>query len=370
MSQSYGEEAGPSTRKRLCNVCKRRGHSLEKCPLVVRWKYKYEPHRSKATIKFEHQQFVPVIVTTTGTTGTYCEKELSGGPAANEWDDSNSNGPCVDELWGNEPEFLVFDEADKILDDIVFVEDHVELTDTTKKIYHETLVFSANFRSDLQELAASSMREDLRLIEAGVIESAQPNITQSFKFVKIAAQKEGLLKQIFLDIQFFTCTCKRNNEQNGSNKARRSRQPNIGRFLCHVLGKCAKEKIIIFVEKNGHAEELADSITDYLHSIFRARFMTKQKFKNLYRDGDDRDLITNFGAISFHANQNQPEREQALSLFNRGVYPILVATNVAARGLDIEGVTYVINYDLPLNLSVLEKYQDIDTKGLKGEEIK
>lgn len=43
----------------------------------------------------------------------------------------------------------------------------------------------------------------------------------------------------------------------------------------------------------------------------------------------------------------QREREQALRDFKTGVSPVLVATSVAARGLDIPGVDHVVNYDLP-----------------------
>ena len=43
----------------------------------------------------------------------------------------------------------------------------------------------------------------------------------------------------------------------------------------------------------------------------------------------------------------QPEREQALRDFKTGACPILVATSVAARGLDIPSVEHVINYELP-----------------------
>ncbi len=61
----------------------------------------------------------------------------------------------------------------------------------------------------------------------------------------------------------------------------------------------------------------------------------------LKREGFDIDLI--------HSDRRQKEREQALSKFRQGNTRILVATDVAARGLDIEGITYVINYNVPEN---------------------
>ncbi|GEQ71292.1 hypothetical protein JCM33374_g4973 [Metschnikowia sp. JCM 33374] len=54
-----------------------------------------------------------------------------------------------------------------------------------------------------------------------------------------------------------------------------------------------------------------------------------------------------FPATAIHGNRTQYEREKALSAFKSGAAPILVATAVAARGLDIPNVAHVINYDLP-----------------------
>jgi ATP-dependent RNA helicase RhlE len=52
-------------------------------------------------------------------------------------------------------------------------------------------------------------------------------------------------------------------------------------------------------------------------------------------------------AESIHGNKSQSQRQRALSLFKAGHVQVLVATDVAARGIDIEGVSHVINYDLP-----------------------
>jgi ATP-dependent RNA helicase RhlE len=48
-----------------------------------------------------------------------------------------------------------------------------------------------------------------------------------------------------------------------------------------------------------------------------------------------------------HSNRTQREREQALNGFRDGRYEVLVATDIAARGLDIADVSHVINYDVP-----------------------
>ena len=58
-------------------------------------------------------------------------------------------------------------------------------------------------------------------------------------------------------------------------------------------------------------------------------------------------------ANAIHGNKSQPQREKALDAFRDGSVPILVATDIAARGIDIPGVSHVVNYDLP---NVPEQY--------------
>ncbi|MSP61889.1 MAG: DEAD/DEAH box helicase [Myxococcales bacterium] len=53
------------------------------------------------------------------------------------------------------------------------------------------------------------------------------------------------------------------------------------------------------------------------------------------------------GAQAIHGNKSQSARERALADFKRGATRILVATDIAARGIDIDGITHVINFELP-----------------------
>ncbi len=78
---------------------------------------------------------------------------------------------------------------------------------------------------------------------------------------------------------------------------------------------------LIFVE----TKRMADSLSDFL-------------------------INQNFPATSIHGDRTQRERERALEMFRNARCPILVATAVAARGLDIPNVTHVINYDLPTDI--------------------
>jgi ATP-dependent RNA helicase RhlE len=52
-------------------------------------------------------------------------------------------------------------------------------------------------------------------------------------------------------------------------------------------------------------------------------------------------------AAAIHGNKSQPQRERALAGFKSGECRVLVATDIAARGIDVEGVSHVVNYDLP-----------------------
>ncbi|MBW0519900.1 hypothetical protein O181_059615 [Austropuccinia psidii MF-1] len=61
-------------------------------------------------------------------------------------------------------------------------------------------------------------------------------------------------------------------------------------------------------------------------------------------------IQSNFAATSIHGDRSQRERERALETFRTSRTPVMVATAVAARGLDIPNVTHVVNYDLPSDI--------------------
>ncbi|MEA2375508.1 MAG: ATP-dependent helicase RhlE, partial [Thermoleophilaceae bacterium] len=52
-------------------------------------------------------------------------------------------------------------------------------------------------------------------------------------------------------------------------------------------------------------------------------------------------------SVVMHGNKSQSQRQQALSRFEAGHVDTLVATDVAARGIDVDGITHVINFDAP-----------------------
>jgi ATP-dependent RNA helicase RhlE len=52
-------------------------------------------------------------------------------------------------------------------------------------------------------------------------------------------------------------------------------------------------------------------------------------------------------SVAIHSNRTQAQRERALEGFKQGTYRVLVATDIAARGIDVTGISHVINYDIP-----------------------
>jgi ATP-dependent RNA helicase RhlE len=71
----------------------------------------------------------------------------------------------------------------------------------------------------------------------------------------------------------------------------------------------------------------------------RTKRGTERLAKNLIRDG--------FSAAMIHGDRTQSQRVNALNGFDEGRYKVLVATDVASRGIHVDNVAHVINYDLP-----------------------
>ncbi len=89
-------------------------------------------------------------------------------------------------------------------------------------------------------------------------------------------------------------------------------------LLSQVLKDPAIDRALIFTRTKHGANRVADELT---------------------RSGVDADAI--------HGNKSQAARTRALERFRTGAGRVLVATDLAARGIDVDGITHVINYDLP-----------------------
>lgn len=92
------------------------------------------------------------------------------------------------------------------------------------------------------------------------------------------------------------------------------------RLLDHLLNDLLLNQAIVFTSTKRNADHLVDKLVE-----------------------------EGYRAAALHGNMNQRQRTRTLSLLRQGEIKILVATDVAARGIDVQTITHVINFDLPNN---------------------
>jgi superfamily II DNA/RNA helicase len=178
----------------------------------------------------------------------------------------------------NQVEYVVLDEADRMLD-IGFLPDLQRILSYLPKA-RQTLLFSATFSPEIKRLAGSYLQDPI------TVEVARPNATAS------------TVEQRFYSVS-------------DDDKRRVVRQ---------VLRQKALTQAIVFVNSKLGAARLARSFE---------------------RDG--------LKTAALHGDKSQDERLKALDAFKRGEVELLVATDVAARGLDIADLPAVFNFDVPFN---------------------
>jgi ATP-dependent RNA helicase RhlE len=109
--------------------------------------------------------------------------------------------------------------------------------------------------------------------------------------------------------------------------------------------------------------QTADNIAQKVHPVPRER--KKELLAHLIRKGDWHQVLVftrmkhganrltdylndqNISAMAIHGNKSQTARTKALADFKRGELQVLVATDIAARGIDIDQLPHVVNYELP-----------------------
>ena len=135
--------------------------------------------------------------------------------------------------------------------------------------------------------------------------------------------------------------------------------------VSEVLAQFVKNPMTVSVSKQDTARGIAQSIVqvtngkkkiEYLHELLIQKGFDKVLIFGRTKWGVEKlagELVTRgFKAGAIHGNKRQSQRQRTLMQFKQNEISILLATDVASRGLDIDDVSHVINYDLP------ESYDD------------
>merc|ERR1712176_383369 len=114
------------------------------------------------------------------------------------------------------------------------------------------------------------------------------------------------------------------------------------------VGSASKDvtQKVEYIEEN----EKLDAVMKFLLTIENGLILIFTETKRNCDYLEDVLCDNGFPATSIHGDKSQREREDSLRSFKRGNTPVMAATDVASRGLDIPNVTQVINYDLPTNI--------------------
>lgn len=206
-------------------------------------------------------------------------------------------------------QFVIWDEADRLMEDATMAGQMREIGERLPEI-RQTALFSATLPQALAEFAQAGLRNPL-LVRLDVESKLSPDLSLTCLHIK-SEQKDAAL---LLLLNRITAIPGRKDEGTGKRVSERS--PNSASSSSSSVG--AAQLTVIFVATKHHVE--------YLQELLGSTY--------------------NFPCTYIYGALDQTARKQAIELFRRGIKPILIVTDVAARGIDVPLLDNVINYDFP-----------------------